>query len=123
MLRRVRELDHSIAFYKKAFGLELQRKRDCPEFKSPLHFPAVNRCKLAMMGYGPEAKNCMLELTYNYGITECDKGNVYAQIALGSDDVYKTAEVVKLFGGHITREPGPLPNINTRITACLDPDG
>ncbi|GJZ10188.1 probable lactoylglutathione lyase, chloroplastic, partial [Tanacetum coccineum] len=76
-----------------------------------------------MMGYGPEAKNCMLELTYNYGITECDKGNVYAHIALGSDDVYKTAEVVKLFGGHITREPGPLPNINTRITACLDPDG
>lgn len=23
----------------------------------------------------------------------------------------------------ITREPGPLPGINTKITACLDPDG
>ncbi|GJT11693.1 probable lactoylglutathione lyase, chloroplastic [Tanacetum coccineum] len=77
LMLRVRELDHSIAFYKKAFGLELQRKRDCPEFK----------------------------------------------IAIGTDDVYKTAEAVKLFGGHITREPGPLPNINTKITACLDPDG
>lgn len=45
------------------------------------------------------------------------------QIAIGTDDVYKTAEAVKLFGGKITREPGPLPGINTKITACLDPDG
>lgn len=45
------------------------------------------------------------------------------QIAIGTDDVYKTAEAVKLVGGKVTREPGPLPGINTKITACLDPDG
>lgn len=45
------------------------------------------------------------------------------QIAIGTDDVYKTAEAIKLCGGKITREPGPLPGINTKITACLDPDG
>lgn len=45
------------------------------------------------------------------------------QIAVGTDDVYKTAEAIKLCGGKITREPGPLPGINTKITACLDPDG
>lgn len=45
------------------------------------------------------------------------------QIAIGTDDVYKTAEAIKLSGGKITREPGPLPGINTKITACLDPDG
>ncbi|GJX11392.1 probable lactoylglutathione lyase, chloroplastic [Tanacetum coccineum] len=75
---------------------------------------------VAMVGYGPEDKNCC-----NYGITEYDKGNAYAQIAIGTDDddVYKTAEAVKLFVGHITREPGPLPNINTKITTCFDPDG
>lgn len=33
-----------------------------------------------MMGYGPEDKNAVLELTYNYGITEYDKGNAYAQV-------------------------------------------
>ncbi|KAJ0766517.1 putative lactoylglutathione lyase [Helianthus annuus] len=83
-----------------------------------------------MMGYGPEDKNAVLELTYNYGVTEYDKGNAYAQvnqdfflIAIGTDDVYKTAEAVKLFGGKVTREPGPLPGISTKITACLDPDG
>lgn len=45
------------------------------------------------------------------------------QIAIGTDDVYKTAEVVKLFGGQVVREPGPLPGINTKITSILDPDG
>lgn len=33
-----------------------------------------------MMGYGPEDKSSVLELTYNYGITEYDKGNAYAQV-------------------------------------------
>jgi predicted enzyme related to lactoylglutathione lyase len=45
------------------------------------------------------------------------------QIALSTDNVYKSAEAIKLFGGKITREAGPLPGINTKITACLDPDG
>lgn len=109
-----------------------------------------------MMGYGPEDKNSVLELTYNYDVKEYDKGNAYGQvysiqwsiiqvmfhcllmplvlqfrkliflsfqIAIGTYDVYKTAEVVRQNGGQITREPGPLPGISTKITACTDPDG
>ncbi|GMY17592.1 probable lactoylglutathione lyase, chloroplastic [Fagus crenata] len=113
VMLRVGDLDRSINFYKKAFGMELIRKRDNPEYKY------TN----AMMGYGPEDKNAVLELTYNYGVTEYDKGNGYTQIALSTDNVYKSAEAIKLFGGKITREAGPLPGINTKITACLDPDG
>ena len=45
------------------------------------------------------------------------------QIAIGTDDVYKTAEAVREGGGKITREPGPLEGLSTKITACLDPDG
>ncbi|AQK84777.1 putative lactoylglutathione lyase chloroplastic [Zea mays] len=78
---------------------------------------------IAMMGYGPEDKNAVLELTYNYGVKEYDKGNAYAQIAISTDDVYKTAEAIRVNGGQITREPGPLPGITTKITACTDPDG
>jgi lactoylglutathione lyase len=113
VMLRVGDLDRSINFYEKAFGMELLRKRDNPEYKYTI----------AMLGYGPEDKSAVLELTYNYGVTEYDKGNAYAQIAIGTDDVYKTAEAIKLVGGKITREPGPLPGINTKITACLDPDG
>ncbi|XP_010254032.1 PREDICTED: probable lactoylglutathione lyase, chloroplastic [Nelumbo nucifera] len=113
VMLRVGDLDRSINFYEKAFGMELLRKRDNPEYKYTI----------AMMGYGPEDKNAVLELTYNYGVTEYEKGNGYAQIAIGTDDVYKTAEAIELCGGKITRKPGPLPGINTKITACLDPDG
>ena len=44
-------------------------------------------------------------------------------MAIGTDDVYKTAEVVKLSEGKVVREAGPLPGLNTKITAILDPDG
>ncbi|XP_077210866.1 putative lactoylglutathione lyase, chloroplastic isoform X1 [Tasmannia lanceolata] len=113
VMLRVGDLDRSINFYEKAFGMVLLRKQDNPEYKYTIAF----------MGYGPEDKSAVLELTYNYGVKEYDKGNGYAQIAIGTDDVYKTAEAIKLYGGTITREPGPLPGINTKITACLDPDG
>eukprot|EP00250_Pteridium_aquilinum_P024438 c29078_g1_i1 orf=267-1430(-) len=113
VMLRVGDLDRSIKFYEKAFGMQLLRTIDRPEYKY----------SIAMLGYGPEDKSIVMELTYNYGVTEYEKGNAYAQIAIGTDDVYKTAEAVREAGGKITREPGPLPGINTKIFACLDPDG
>eukprot|EP00250_Pteridium_aquilinum_P011654 c20218_g1_i1 orf=326-1471(-) len=113
VMLRVGDLDRSIKFYEKAFGMQVLRTRDNPEYKYTI----------AMLGYGPEDKSTVLELTYNYGVTKYEKGNGYAQIAIGTDDVYKTAEVIQAAGGRITREPGPLPGINTKILACLDPDG
>uniref|UniRef100_A0A453P1H2 Uncharacterized protein n=1 Tax=Aegilops tauschii subsp. strangulata TaxID=200361 RepID=A0A453P1H2_AEGTS len=32
------------------------------------------------MGYAEEDKTTVLELTYNYGVTEYNKGNAYAQV-------------------------------------------
>lgn len=114
VMLRVGDLDRSIAFYETAFGMKLLRKVDNPDYKYTL----------AMIGYGEEEKKTtVLELTYNYGVTEYTKGNAYAQVAVGTDDVFKTAAAIKAAGGKVTREPGPLPGINTKITACLDPDG
>lgn len=36
----------------------------------------------------------VFELTYNYGRENYTKGDAYTQVALGTDDVYKTAEQV-----------------------------
>jgi hypothetical protein len=36
------------------------------------------------MGYGPEEKSTVLELTYNYGVTKYDKGDAYAQVETSS---------------------------------------
>lgn len=35
---------------------------------------------VAMMGYGPEDRTAVLELTYNYGVKEYEKGNAYGQV-------------------------------------------
>ncbi|CAJ2636722.1 unnamed protein product [Trifolium pratense] len=112
VMLRVGDLDRSIKFYEKAVGLELLRKQDNPEFK----------CTVAIMGYGPEEKSTVLELTSDYGVTTYDKGDAYAQITIGTDDVYKTAEAIKLAGGKITHA-GPVPGYKTKITSCVDPDG
>ncbi|XP_043688432.1 lactoylglutathione lyase GLX1 [Telopea speciosissima] len=117
VMLRVGDLDRSIKFYEKAVGMKLLRKIDRPEQKYTL----------AMMGYADEYETTVMELTYNYGVTEYTKGTAYAQVAISTGDVYKSAEVVNLvtqeLGGKITRQPGPLPGINTKITSFLDPDG
>ncbi|KAL2341291.1 hypothetical protein Fmac_009231 [Flemingia macrophylla] len=117
VMLRVGDLERSIKFYEKALGLRLVKKVDRPEYKYTI----------AMLGYAEEHETTVLELTYNYGVTEYTKGNAYAQVAIGTDDVYKSAEVVNLvtqeLGGKITRQPGPIPGLNTKITAFLDPDG
>lgn len=38
-------------------------------------------------------------------------------------DVYKTGDQIKAAGGTVTREPGPVPGIGTKILACTDPGG
>jgi hypothetical protein len=46
-----------------------------------LLWPFLGQYTIAMLGYGPEDKSAVLELTYNYGVTEYDKGNAYAQVS------------------------------------------
>ncbi|KAM0943779.1 putative lactoylglutathione lyase [Dioscorea sansibarensis] len=117
VMLRVGDLDRSIKFYEKACGMKLLRTIDNPAYKYTL----------AMMGYADEYETTVLELTYNYGVTEYTKGNAYAQLATSTEDVYKSAAAVELvtkeLGGKITRQPGPIPGINTKITSFLDPDG
>ncbi|XP_015573177.1 lactoylglutathione lyase GLX1 isoform X2 [Ricinus communis] len=82
VMLRVGDLERSVNFYKKAFGLQLLRKRDDPESKY----------SVAIMGYGPEDKNAVLELTYNYGITEYEKGDGYAQVFVDNVDFLRELE-------------------------------
>ena len=113
VMLRVGDLDKSIKFYTEVMGMKLLRTRENPEYKYTLAF----------LGYDDEDKTTVFELTYNWGVTEYDKGNAYAQVAISTKDVYKTADAVKAAGGNVSREPGPVPGIGTKITAVLDPDG
>ncbi|XP_059275056.1 probable lactoylglutathione lyase, chloroplastic isoform X4 [Lycium ferocissimum] len=61
VMLRVGDLDQSINFYKKN--------------------------TIAIMGYGPEDQNAVLELTYIYGVKSYDKGNGYGQTSENSIDI------------------------------------
>ncbi|TNH06531.1 lactoylglutathione lyase [Testudinibacter sp. TR-2022] len=110
---RVGDLDRSIKFYTEALGMRVLRKSENTEY----------RYTLAFLGYDDEDKSAVLELTYNWGVTEYELGTAYGHIAIGTDDIYATCDKVRSAGGNVTREPGPVKGGTTVIAFVEDPDG
>jgi lactoylglutathione lyase len=78
---------------------------------------------LAFVGYGDESDHTVLELTYNWGTEQYDLGNAYGHIALGVDNIYETCAQIRLKGGKVVREPGPMKHGSTVIAFVEDPNG
>jgi lactoylglutathione lyase len=80
---------------------------------------------LAFVGYeqGNISGHAEIELTYNHGVSSYEIGTAYGHIAIGVRDIYKTCEDIKVAGGNITREAGPVKGGNTLIAFVQDPDG
>jgi len=111
---RVLDLDKSIEFYNKHLGMKVLRKTDYPDGKFTLAF----------IGYGDEANNTVIELTYNWDQKEpYDLGNAFGHIALGVPDIYKTCSELEKAGVKIPRPPGPMKHGKTVIAFIEDPDG
>ncbi|MEO0948873.1 MAG: lactoylglutathione lyase [Cyanobacteria bacterium J06641_5] len=110
---RVGNLEESLAFYCDVLGMKLLRQKDYPggEFT------------LAFVGYGEEANHTVIELTHNWGTDNYEIGSGYGHIALGVEDIYKTCEDIKVRGGKVTREPGPMKHGSTVIAFVEDPTG
>lgn len=75
------------------------------------------------MGFGSEEDSTSLELNYNWDKKDYTLGDGYGQIAVSCPDVYKAAEQFKENGIEVTRDPGPVPGIGTKICAVNDPTG
>ena len=112
---RVGNLDRSIEFYTKVMGMNLIRRTERPEQKYSLAFVAYEQ--------GNVSNQAEIELTYNHGVDTYEIGTAYGHIALGVKDLYKTCEGIRVAGGKITREPGPVQGGNTLIAFVQDPDG
>jgi lactoylglutathione lyase len=114
---RVGDLQRSIDFYTRVFGMQLLRTSDNPD----------NKYTLAFVGFGDEATGAVLELTYNYGVDKYELGNAFGHVAISVDDAAKTCDAVRAltgrFGGRITREAGPVKGGKTVIAFIEDPDG
>ncbi|MBD2813736.1 lactoylglutathione lyase [Xenorhabdus sp. Flor] len=110
---RVSNMQRSIDFYTKVMGMRLLRTSENPEYKY----------SLAFVGYTDESQGAVIELTYNWGVESYEMGTAFGHIALGVDDVSATCERIKLAGGKVTREAGPVKGGTTIIAFVEDPDG
>ncbi|KAB7694677.1 lactoylglutathione lyase [Plesiomonas shigelloides] len=110
---RVGDMQRSIEFYTKVLGMKLLRTSDNEEYKY----------SLAFVGFGDESSGAVIELTYNWGVSEYEMGTAFGHIALGVDDVAATCGAIKQAGGKVVREAGPVKGGSTIIAFVEDPDG
>ena len=110
---RVGNLQRSVDFYTKVLGMQVLRTTDRPDQKY----------SLAFVGYGPEDRNAVLELTYNYGVEQYDLGSAYGHVAIQVEDAYQACERIQAAGGKVTRPAGPVKGGSTVIAFVEDPDG
>lgn len=114
---RVKDIDASIDFYTRIFGMTLFRRMD----------NEGGKYSVAFVGYGDENSAPAIELTYNWGKDDdYDKGDGFGHIAIGVPDIYGLCEKIEAEGMEIPRPPGPLkhggPNASV-IAFVRDPDG
>ncbi|MEY4641713.1 MAG: Lactoylglutathione lyase [Pseudomonadota bacterium] len=110
---RVVDLDKSIDFYTRIFGMQLLRRKDYPDGKFTLAF----------IGYGDENSNTVIELTHNWETKSYELGNAFGHIALAVDDAYKACDEISAKGGNVVRPAGPMKHGGGVIAFVKDPDG
>ena len=110
---RVGNLQRSIDFYTQVLGMRLLRTSENPEYKYTLAF----------VGYGSNPEHAELELTYNWGVDHYELGTAYGHIALAVPDAAAACANIRVAGGNVTREAGPVKGGSTVIAFVTDPDG
>jgi len=116
---RVADLDRSVAFYNKALGMKELRRENFSE----------GRFSLVFMGYGDEASNTVIELTYNWDKDCYQHDTRYGHVALEVSDIYAACQRFQEIGVTVLRDPGPMTYAvdetghKEHIAFIEDPDG
>lgn len=110
---RVADLERSLAFYTGVLGMKLLRRTNYPDGKFTLAF----------IGFDDEASSAVIELTHNWDVEKYELGNAFGHIAIEVEDAYAACEKIKLLGGKVVREAGPMKHGSTVIAFVEDPDG
>ena len=110
---RVGNLERSIKFYTEVLGMTELRRAEYPDGQFTLVF----------MGYGDEMTHTVLELTYNWDTDRYNLGNAYGHIAIAVPDAKAACDKIKLLGGNVVREAGPMMHGIEIIAFVEDPDG
>ena len=109
---RISNIQRSIDFYTQILGMKVLRTLDQPDEKYTLIF----------LGFGKESETCVLELTYNYGVSTYELGNAYGHIAIEVSDIQQVTTAIKRRSVQFSLEPTQLKGSNEIIAFLTDPD-
>ena len=111
----VSDLDRSIDFYTRLFGMDIQRLRAAPERSE----------RVAYVGYGSDDDSHALELIQIGAPSENPKMAPWSgHVAIFVSDLYKFCEKLKAEGVKFTQEPGPnRPGSKDLVAFITDRDG
>ncbi|XP_050509327.1 glyoxalase domain-containing protein 4 [Diabrotica virgifera virgifera] len=83
----------SMRFYFQVLGMKLLRHEEFAEgCEATCNGPYDGRWSKTMVGYGEEDNHFVIELTYNYGITNYKKGNDFEKITIKSKEALERAK-------------------------------
>jgi lactoylglutathione lyase len=111
----VSDLDRSMDFYTRLFGMDVQRIRNTPE----------KRERVAYLGYGSEDDSHALELIETGGSAPAKQQPPWhGHVALNVSDLYGLSERLKTEGVRFTMQPQPnRPGSADHVAFIQDPDG
>ena len=115
---RVVDLDKSLDFYTKIFGMQLLSRREYPDGKFTLAFVGYRDTESGDMESG-----AMIELTHNWDTNSYEMGNAFGHIAIAVEDAYKACADITAKGGNVVRPAGPMKHGGSVIAFVKDPDG
>lgn len=104
---RVGNLDHALAFFRDALGLEVLSVRENAQGRYTLAFLAA-----------PNDHDAKIELTYNWDESSYTGGRNFGHIAYAVDDIYATCRRLQEHGVTISRPPR-----DGRMAFVRSPDG
>lgn len=111
----VRDMDRSIDFYTRHFGMTLLSRRDVPS----------SNAEIAFVGFGEDGMK--LELTHwrAWRIEEYAEGGNFDHVALvlDSEDLRALVEDLRSRGVRVAREPFEMGGSGSTIAFVHDPDG
>ncbi|MEJ2575945.1 MAG: VOC family protein [Gammaproteobacteria bacterium] len=111
---RVGDLDRSVDFYTRVLGFTEVRRAEYPDGEFSLVF---------LRAPGDVDDGPLLELTYNWGVTEYDLGSGYGHVAFQVDAMAEVQARLEAAGAAFSWGPGKTPDGRTTMAFVDDPDG
>lgn len=104
----------TIDFYKNILNMKVLRHEEFEQgCDAACNGPYDGKWSKTMIGYGAEDSNFVLELTYNYGVREYERGNDFNHIKIVSSVAYK----------RLSDSSYPFQTRSDGLLQVADPDG